>query len=80
MVGLKEIEVFKKLDEIIGKIGCVLGLNLCMVIVIKFFVNKFLNIVCYFFIDNFRRIENKDERSRRDIRWLFYDRVVLVVR
>lgn len=65
MAGLKEIEVFKKLDEITGKIGCVLGSNLCLVIVIKLLVNKFLNTACYFFIDNFRRTENKDERSRR---------------
>lgn len=82
MTGLKEIEVFKKLDEITGKIGCVLGSNLpvCMVIVIKLLVNKFLNTACYFFIDNFRRTENKDERSRRDTRWLSHDRAVSAVR
>lgn len=82
MAGLKEIEVFKKLplDEITGKIGCVLGSNLCMVIVIKLLVNKFLNTACYFFIDNFRRTENKDERSRRDTRWLSHDRAVSAVR
>lgn len=82
MTGLKEIEVFKKLDEITGKIGCVLGSNLpvCMVIVIKLLVNKFLNTACYFFIDNFRRTENKDERSRRDTRWLSHDRADSAVR
>lgn len=79
MAGLKEIEVSKKLDEITGKIGCVLGSNLCMVIVIKLLVNKFLNTACYFFIDNFRRTENKDERSRRDTRWLSHDRAVSAV-
>lgn len=81
MAGLKEIEVSKKLDEITGKIGCVLGSNLCiMVIVIKLLVNKFLNTACYFFIDNLRRTENKDERSRRDTRWLSHDRAVSAVR
>lgn len=51
-----------------------------MVIVIKLLVNKFLNTACYFFIDNFRRTENKDERSRRDTRWLSHDRAVSAVR